>query len=58
MRRRGSLNLFAAVVLGQVVASGLLDPFGALGSHHHPLGPGRLAGIALVAADVLRVRTF
>lgn len=56
--RLGALNLFAAVVLGQVVCSALLDHFGAIGYRHHALGPGRITGIVLLAAGVALVRVF
>jgi transporter family-2 protein len=53
--RLGALNLFVAVIFGQLVCSALLDRFGIL-FNRQDLTPGRLAGIALVAAGVTLVR--
>ncbi len=53
--RLGALNLFVAVIFGQLVCSALLDRFGVL-FHRHDLTPGRLAGIVLVATGVVLVR--
>lgn len=53
--RLGALNLFVAVIFGQLVCSALLDRFGVL-FHRHALTPGRIAGIMLVAAGVAVVR--
>lgn len=53
--RLGALNLFVAVIFGQLVCSALLDRFGVL-FHRHDLTPGRIAGIVLVAAGVALVR--
>jgi transporter family-2 protein len=53
--RLGALNLFVAVIFGQLVCSALLDRYGLL-FHRHDLTPGRIAGIVLVAAGVTLVR--
>jgi transporter family-2 protein len=53
--RLGALNLFAAVIFGQLFCSVLLDHFGVL-YREHALSPGRIAGVALLAAGVALVR--
>jgi transporter family-2 protein len=55
--RLGALNLFAALILGQLVCSVVLDHFGVL-YREHQLNEGRIAGIALLAAGVALVRFF
>jgi transporter family-2 protein len=55
--RLGALNLFAAVIFGQLVCSVVLDHFGVL-YKEHSLSAGRLAGVALLAAGVGLVRFF
>jgi bacterial/archaeal transporter family-2 protein len=56
--RLGAVLLIAAVVAGQSIASVVVDHFGWVGFDEHPVTPGRVAGIALVAAGVLLVRIF
>jgi uncharacterized membrane protein YdcZ (DUF606 family) len=51
------LNLFAAVIFGQLFCSVLLDHFGVL-YKEQALGPGRIAGVVLLAAGVVLVRVF
>src|SRR5665213_1045322 len=53
--RLGALNLFVAVIFGQLLCSALFDRFGVL-YNRHDLSPGRIAGIALVATGVVLVR--
>jgi transporter family-2 protein len=53
--RLGAVNLFVAVIFGQLVCSAFLDRFGVLYARQS-LSPGRLAGIALVAVGVVLVR--
>lgn len=55
--RLGALNLFLAVVAGQLACSVLLDHFGVL-YRHHPLSAGRVLGMLLVGAGVALVRIF
>jgi bacterial/archaeal transporter family-2 protein len=55
--RLGALNLFAAVIFGQLVCSVLLDHFGVL-YREHALNPGRIAGVVLLGAGVALVRFF
>jgi bacterial/archaeal transporter family-2 protein len=55
--RLGALNLFAAVIFGQLVCSVLLDHFGVLYREHH-LNAGRFAGVVLLGAGVALVRFF
>jgi bacterial/archaeal transporter family-2 protein len=55
--RLGALNLFAAVIFGQLLCSVLLDHFGVL-YREHGLSAGRLAGVVLLGAGVALVRFF
>ena len=55
--RLGALNLFAAVIFGQILCSVVLDHYGVL-YKEQALSPGRIAGIALLAAGVALVRFF
>jgi bacterial/archaeal transporter family-2 protein len=55
--RLGALNLFAAVIFGQLLCSVVLDHFGVL-YKEHSLSVGRLAGVALLGAGVVLVRFF
>ena len=55
--RLGALNLFAAVIFGQLLCSVVLDHFGVL-YKEQALSPGRIAGVALLAAGVALVRFF
>jgi bacterial/archaeal transporter family-2 protein len=55
--RLGALNLFAAVIFGQLFCSVLLDHYGVL-YKEQALSPGRIAGVALLAAGVALVRFF
>jgi transporter family-2 protein len=54
----GAATLVAVILAGQAVASLLVDHFGWVGFEENPVTPGRLAGIALVAAGVALVRIF
>jgi uncharacterized membrane protein YdcZ (DUF606 family) len=51
------LNLFAAVIFGQLVCSVLLDHYGVL-YREHSLSAGRLAGVVMLAVGVALVRFF
>ena len=55
--RVGALNLFAAVIFGQLVCSVVLDHYGVL-YREHQLSAGRIAGVVLLAAGVGLVRFF
>jgi transporter family-2 protein len=55
--RLGALNLFAAVIFGQLVCSVLLDHFGVL-YREHGLSTGRIAGVIMLGAGVALVRFF
>ena len=55
--RLGALNLFAAVIFGQLLSSVLLDHFGVLYREHH-VNAGRIAGMVLLGAGVALVRLF
>jgi transporter family-2 protein len=52
----GAATLVAVILAGQAVASLLVDHFGWVGFEENPITPGRLLGVALVAAGVALVR--
>jgi len=52
----GAAALFAFILAGQAFASLAVDHFGWVGFEENPVTPGRLLGIALVAAGVAAVR--
>jgi bacterial/archaeal transporter family-2 protein len=54
----GAATLVALILAGQVVASLLVDHFGWVGFAEQPITPGRIAGVALLAAGVALVRIF
>ena len=54
--RLGVGVLLTAVVAGQLSAAVLLDHYGLLGLARHPVGPTRLAGLALVLLGAILVR--
>jgi transporter family-2 protein len=54
--RLGAAALFAFILAGQAIASLAVDHFGWVGFDENPVTPGRLLGIALVAAGVAAVR--
>ena len=54
----GAVTLLAVILAGQAVASLLVDHFGWVGFEENPVTPGRLLGIAFVAAGVALVRFF
>lgn len=56
--RLGAVTLVALILAGQAVASLLVDQFGWVGFDEHPVTPGRLVGVVLLAAGVALVRVF
>jgi transporter family-2 protein len=52
----GAAALFAFILAGQAIASLAVDHFGWVGFDENPVTPGRLLGLALVAAGVAAVR--
>ena len=52
----GAAALFAFILAGQAIASLAVDHFGWVGFEENPVTPGRLLGLALVAAGVAAVR--
>lgn len=56
--RLGATTLLALVISGQILASLLLDHFGAIGFNVHEINPWRILGVILIAAGVLLVRKF
>jgi transporter family-2 protein len=56
--RLGAVTLVGLILAGQAVASLLVDHFGWVGFEEHPITPGRLVGIALLASGVVLVRIF
>ncbi len=56
--RLGAVVFVAAVLAGQSLSSLVADHFGWVGFAEHPISPGRIAGLVLVAAGVALVRIF
>ena len=56
--RLGAATLVALILAGQALASLLVDHFGWVGFDEHPISPGRIAGVALVAVGVALVRIY
>lgn len=54
--RLGATVLFSLVVVGQMLASLVLDYFGLLRFPHHPLNVWRVLGVALLVAGVALIR--
>ncbi|MEH6579870.1 MAG: DMT family transporter [Amphritea sp.] len=54
----GATTLLALVIAGQIVASLLLDHFGAIGFNTHEINLWRILGVLLIAAGVVLVRKF
>ncbi len=52
----GAATLVALILAGQALASLTVDHFGLVGFQENPITPGRLVGLALVAAGVVLVR--
>ncbi len=52
----GAAALFVFILAGQAATSLVIDHFGWVGFEENPVTPGRLLGIALVAAGVAAVR--
>ncbi len=56
--RLGAVTLVAVILAGQAAASLVIDHFGWVGFPEHAVTPGRLLGVALLAAGVVLVRVF
>jgi transporter family-2 protein len=54
--RLGAALLLASIVVGQLVASLLIDHYGWLGAPVHRISPARLIGAALLVAGVALIR--
>ena len=54
----GATTMVTTILAGQMVASLLLDHFGALGYPLHPISLGRIAGVLLVCAGVWLIKSF
>jgi bacterial/archaeal transporter family-2 protein len=54
----GAVTLVGLILAGQTVVSLLVDHFGWVGFEEHPVTPGRVLGVALLAAGVILVRAF
>lgn len=52
VRTLGAGGVTAATIAGQLTMAVLVDQFGLLGIARHPIGVGRIAGVALLAAGV------
>jgi transporter family-2 protein len=55
--RLGALNLFAAVIFGQLLCSVVLDHYGVL-YREQSLSAGRIAGVVLLGVGVAMIRFF
>jgi bacterial/archaeal transporter family-2 protein len=56
--RLGAVTLVALILAGQAAASLVIDHFGWVGFPEHAVTPGRVLGVALLAAGVVLVRIF
>jgi transporter family-2 protein len=56
--RLGAVTLIGVILAGQALASLVVDHFGMVGFVEHPATPGRILGLALIAAGVVAVRLF
>jgi transporter family-2 protein len=54
--RIGVANAIFFVLVGQIVAAGLIDQFGLFGALKSPMTPQRLIGVALMLAGVFLAR--
>jgi len=54
--RLGAFAFLAFVVVGQMLASLLLDHFGLVGLARHPITPGRVLGAAFLVIGVVLIR--
>jgi bacterial/archaeal transporter family-2 protein len=54
----GAVTLVGLILAGQTVASLLVDHFGWVGFEEHPVTPGRVLGVALLAVGVILVRAY
>ena len=54
----GAATLVVLILAGQAAASLTVDHFGLVGFEENPVTPGRLLGVALVAAGVVLVRVL
>lgn len=53
----GATTMLALILAGQLLASLVYDHFGLLGFPVHPISPGRLLGICLLAGGVWLIRS-
>jgi bacterial/archaeal transporter family-2 protein len=56
--RLGAATLVALILAGQAVSSLFVDHFGWVGFDEQPVSLGRIAGVLLLAAGVVLVRSF
>lgn len=56
--RIGAVSLVAVVLAGQALASLMVDQYGWVGFAEHPVTPGRLIGLGLIALGVVLVRVL
>ena len=56
--RLGAVLFLAVLLTGQFLSSLVVDHFGWIGFAEHPISPGRIVGIALLAAGVLLIRAY
>jgi transporter family-2 protein len=58
VNRLGATFLFALVVVGQMIASMVIDHFGLFGVSEHAVSPLRILGVALLLGGVVLIRFF
>jgi transporter family-2 protein len=58
VNRLGAAFLFALMVVGQMLASMVIDHFGLFGVSEHAISPLRVLGVALLLAGVVLIRFF
>jgi bacterial/archaeal transporter family-2 protein len=56
--RIGTAVTFSLTIAGQLLLSVLLDHFGLLGMHAHPVNGWRIAGVLLLITGVVLIRRF
>lgn len=54
----GATVLVGFIVAGQMLASLLMDHFGVVGYHRHPIGLWRLLGVVMILSGVILIRKF
>jgi transporter family-2 protein len=58
LSRLGGALLFASIVVGQMLATIVMDHFGLLGLSRHEVNPWRILGAAFLVAGVVLIRRY